>query len=157
MDYSGNGRSNYVHFTDKEKVEKILEFYQLIMQSNEKGDCILVGYDNESGDINSYAFVSVDFDESYKELKEYGLVDIPFEEFEMGDQYELPDFFTVISKYLPEGEVLVWQATGNEGLRYLNGYSVAVNSKGQTAVVNINDIFEKVNELGMGTATGAEY
>ncbi len=61
-----------------------------------------------------------------------------------------------LSLHLADGEVAVLMEIGNEKLRYLIGYTVAVNNKGETASMDLNAIYELAKPLGK-TLTEAEY
>jgi hypothetical protein len=76
---------------------------------------------------------------------------------ETGEESEL-DLAQELSQHLIDGEVAIYQEVGAEKLRYLVGYSVAVNSKGETITVNINDIYRIAQEeLGGENITTCEY
>lgn len=60
--------------------------------------------------------------------------------------------------HLADGEVAVLQESGAEKLRYVTGYAVAVNSRGEILKVDIDDIYERVREAGWGDGvTHAAY
>jgi hypothetical protein len=74
------------------------------------------------------------------------------------DEYVDLDFDKLLAQHLQDGEVAVYQEVGAEKLRYLVGYSVAVNSKGETAMVSIADIYKIAQEeLGGENITLCEY
>lgn len=54
------------------------------------------------------------------------------------------DVLDAVAPHLTPGEWCVIQETGSDKLRYLIGYSRAINSKGQHITVNINDIFKQL-------------
>jgi hypothetical protein len=65
------------------------------------------------------------------------------------DGNQLPkelDFITELPKYLAPETVAIFHEVGNEGMRYLNGYSIAVNSKGKMISIYLNDVFEKAKK-----------
>lgn len=67
------------------------------------------------------------------------------------------DFAAELSKHLAEGEVAVHVHIGAEKLRYLLGYAVAVNHRGETVEVNIDEIY-KLADTHLGVLpTRAEY
>lgn len=151
MDYNGKSRSNYVHFTDVEKVKAILAFYGCVLISNEKGDAILLNGSNDTGDKESTLY-GVD-EETMTKLTELGLVGADDEN--EGD-VELPDFMETLAEYLPDGEVLIWTHIGSEGNKYMNGYALAINNQGQTRGVELTDIYSLAKELGT-TVTEPSY
>ena len=61
-----------------------------------------------------------------------------------------------LSAHLADGEVAILMETGSESLRYLTGTAVAVNSKGETVMLDLTSIYEAANHLGTNI-TRAEY
>jgi hypothetical protein len=144
--YYGNGRSNYVHFTDIEKVRRIVAIYGCAIPKDEddKGWAILA--ETEHGDVDGSKYIGQDDDEDIKELIELGFIKDASEITD--DMFELPDFMKTLAPFIPDGEVLVWQHVGNEKLRYLQGYAVAINNKGEIKSLNIDNIYTMAEELG---------
>jgi hypothetical protein len=68
---------------------------------------------------------------------------------EAEDEREI-DLYSELSVHLADGEVAVLQEVGAERLRYLVGYSVAVNHRGERLSVSIDDVYEKVRAAGWG-------
>lgn len=66
------------------------------------------------------------------------------------DEGEL-DIYAELAGHLADGEVAILQEVGAEKLRYLVGYAVAVNYRGETLAVSIDDIYAKVRNAGWGT------
>ena len=76
-----------------------------------------------------------------------------------GEEEEF-DITEIVARHLAPGEVAVFQHIGNEKLRYLNGYSVAVDSTGKSVRVDLDDIYvlaAKEFEADKGSITVAEY
>ena len=48
------------------------------------------------------------------------------------------------------GEVAILQEVGAEKLRYLVGYAVAVNHRGETLAVSIDEVYGRVRNAGWG-------
>lgn len=67
-----------------------------------------------------------------------------------GEDEEI-DLHAELAGHLAEGEVAVLQEAGAEKLRYLVGYAVAVNHRGEKLAVSIDDVYEKVREAGWGS------
>jgi hypothetical protein len=63
------------------------------------------------------------------------------------DDYDGIDFFLEVAKHLQDDEVAVFQEAGAEKLRYIVGYSVAVNNAGKKVYVSIDDIYKKARKL----------
>lgn len=76
------------------------------------------------------------------------------EEADTDVEVDLPD---VIAQHLVDGDVAVAMEIGYEKLRYLIGYGWAVNSKGETRAVNLEDsILELAKQLGT-QVTGVDH
>ena len=57
------------------------------------------------------------------------------------------EFSTLVKDHLVDDEVAILVEAGSEKLRYLMGYAIAVNSKGEVRSVGLNDIFNHMEEL----------
>ena len=80
----------------------------------------------------------------------------PFEyENEDGDYVEL-DWAEIFKAHLEDGWVAIIMESGAEKLRYIAGYAVAYNSKGETVSINLDDIYEKAKSIGT-SITHATY
>jgi hypothetical protein len=66
------------------------------------------------------------------------------------------DFMEELAEHLADNEVAILQESGAEKLRYVNGYSIAVNNKGERREISINNIYDLAKELGTNI-TRAEY
>jgi hypothetical protein len=66
------------------------------------------------------------------------------------------DFMEELALHLADNEVAILQESGAEKLRYVNGYSIAVNNKGERREISINNIYDLAKELGTNI-TRAEY
>lgn len=60
---------------------------------------------------------------------------------EAGDDYEEFDFMEELAPHLADGSIAVLQGSGHEKLRYVTGYSIAVDNTGKQVSVNIDDIY----------------
>ena len=69
---------------------------------------------------------------------------------EPGEDEEEIDLHAELAGHLAEGEVAVLEEVGAEKLRYLVGYAVAVNHRGEKLAVSLDDIYEKVRAAGWG-------
>lgn len=70
---------------------------------------------------------------------------------EQAESEEEIDLHAELADHLAEGEVAILEEVGAEKLRYLVGYAVAVNHRGEKLAVSIDDIYEKVREAGWGS------
>lgn len=69
---------------------------------------------------------------------------------ELGEDEGEIDLHAELAGHLAEGEVAVLEEVGAEKLRYLVGYAVAVNHRGEKLAVSLDDIYEKVRAAGWG-------
>lgn len=72
----------------------------------------------------------------------------PFQyEDEDGDYVEL-DWAEIFKAHLEDGWVAIIMESGAEKLRYITGYAVAYNSKGDVVTINLDDIYAKAESIG---------
>lgn len=64
-----------------------------------------------------------------------------------GESIEL-EWDNIIAPHLVDGQVCVIQEIGNEKLRYLTGYAIAFNNKGEKEYINLSNIYDQAKELG---------
>ena len=63
------------------------------------------------------------------------------------------DIYTLVASHLVDDEVAVFQEVGFEKMRYLAGTSVAVNAKGESQVIQLDDIYDIARkQLGAGSS-----
>jgi hypothetical protein len=67
------------------------------------------------------------------------------------------DFLDELSQHLAYGSVAVMMECGAEKLRYITGQAVAINSRGETRVISLNDIYKKARKLGSEEVSLCEY
>ncbi len=60
------------------------------------------------------------------------------------------DFKGVLATHLSDGECAVIFEIGNEKLRYLTGYAVAIAYTGETVELGLHDIYKKAQEAFLG-------
>ncbi len=77
------------------------------------------------------------------------------EDEETGEDTEL-DFIGLVAEHLADGHVAVFMEAGAEKLRYIIGTAVAINNKGETAEISLNDIYDAARGLG-AHCTRCEY
>lgn len=65
------------------------------------------------------------------------------EETEDWDEF---DFMEELAPHLADKSIAVLEATGAEKLRYVCGYAVAINNKGERISININEIYKLATE-----------
>jgi hypothetical protein len=66
------------------------------------------------------------------------------------------DLAAELSAHLEEGWVAVLMEAGAEKCRYVAGWALAVNSKGETRQVSLQDIYDLARQIGEHV-TKAEY
>lgn len=66
------------------------------------------------------------------------------------------DFLGELAEHLPDGWVAVYEEVGYEKMRYLVGYAMAINNKGETKEISISEIYERAKALGEHISV-AEY
>jgi len=67
------------------------------------------------------------------------------------------DFIQELAKQLAPDAVAVVMEVGSEKMRYLNGYTCAVNSTGKTVELNLNQIYQQAKRRFGKLPTTAEY
>lgn len=113
-------RSNYFAVKDPEAFKKFCELHELDLF--------------QDGDKPFYGFCG------------NGESGIPHD---AGDGSETDiDFMAELAKHLVDDHVAVVIEIGHEKMRYLVGYALAINSKGETAEVSVDDIYAKAKLLG---------
>ncbi len=73
------------------------------------------------------------------------------------EQDDTLDIADEIAAHLADGSVAVVMGAGHEKSRYVAGWSVAINSKGESVRVNLDDIYELAQAKLGGNPTRAEY
>jgi hypothetical protein len=123
--YESRGRTNYFRVRNQRKFREWCKRYEFELITQGKGRDKLFGFivDEERGLPSSY------FDEASGEDVECDPLD------EMAD-------------HLAPGHVGIYIEIGNEKMTYINGFAWAVNSKGDTASVNLFEIMERAKPLG---------
>ena len=120
--FCGMGRSNYFRVNDNDKFREFCGRYELEFWNSEKEPDLVAFYTNGEGG----------FDNCYIN--------------EAGDPVD-GDIEGELAKLLVPGEVAVLMSIGNEKMRYLDGYAVAINSDGFRKAVNLTDIYKKAKLL----------
>lgn len=134
-DWYGFARSNYFHVKDKEKFKEFCDKWNLEMFEGDDGTVGMLAGDASSN--GGWPRCLWDDDNEDQEVADFD------------------DFFDELATHLDK-DVAILQEVGAEKLRYLTGWAVAVNAKGKTVWVNINDIYKKAKKLG-NVVSEAEY
>ena len=138
--YYATARSNYFAVRD----EKAFRVWTTLL-----GLTILepTHHDKVSDGIPRFGIAPGDFDEGGWPTSIYH---------EDTDVCEDIDVAGQLAVHLADGDVAVLMEVGNEKLRYVAGSAVAVNHKGETTSVDIDDIYQAALVLGPNI-TRAEY
>jgi hypothetical protein len=131
----GAARSNYVLVKDVEKFKDAMEPYEVEVEPHYdsvgmKDGRVALFSTGDGGGWNWTRWDTVATDD--------------------GDEESFPEDTNevdLIAPHLQPGEVMVMMEVGNEKLRYLTGNALAFNSAGETAIVSLDDIYEKAKEI----------
>lgn len=127
--YVGHARSNYFRVRDEAAFLRWVETLPGVVARREDGnpECfVLLVEDGENG-----GWPSLRYHEEVEDEEEIHL-------------------HAELAEHLSDGEVAVLEEVGSEKLRYLVGYAVAVNHRGETLSISLDDIYEKVRAAGWG-------
>ena len=131
--YYGKGRTNYFRVNDEAAfIQAMNNLPGLEVHQDNDGRFMVMDSNPDGGGWPTHSY-----DEKTGEDKE---INIAME----------------ISKHLSENEVAVIMETGSEKHRYLIGWAVAINSKGEQRHISLNDIYKMASELG-SNVTEATY
>lgn len=122
--YYAAARSNYFKVKDADEFLKAMELVPNVeIHAGENGTFCILGEDPDGGGWPAFIY--------NEETDDY-------------EDFDLPDY---VSQYLADDSVAIFMETGAEKLRYVVGYAVAVNNKGEQVTVSLNDIYEMAAEL----------
>lgn len=126
--YYASARTNYFAVTDLEAFKADLESKTSSVQvvSKEEDGLTLVALLGNDDDGAGFPFEYEDEDGEYVEL----------------------DWAEIFKAHLEDGWVAIIMESGAEKLRYIAGYAVAYNSKGETVSLNLDDIYDKAKTIG---------
>jgi hypothetical protein len=134
--YYGSGRTNYFLVKDAEEFKKDIDAlgvgFEVVSRTNANG---IVHVALLSEDENGFPA------DTYNEETE---------------DYETISWEEIFGKHLADGSVAIIIEVGSEKLRYLNGYAVAYNNKGESKSIGLEEIYDLAKELG-SEITRAEY
>jgi len=135
--YVGFGRSNHFDVKDAEEFEKFIarftELKLLAVNEDENTFCILD--EGQNGCLPDRMDDGEEFEEEI-------------------------DFLQMISKHLKEeeGNIFVWRSIGYEKMKYLVGYTEAVDHNGKECWMNLDEFEKKCEkELGIIPDSRPEY
>jgi hypothetical protein len=63
------------------------------------------------------------------------------------DDLDQDNLFAALARHLVPGHIAVLVEVGNEKLRYLGGYALAIDSDGRRAEVSLDDIYDKARAV----------
>jgi hypothetical protein len=120
----GVGRSNYFRVKDRAEFDRAMDGLEVEVHEHHSDPGLLCVFGNDEYG----AFPSNLIGPSDEDVE----VDVPL----------------LIGQHLAEGSVAIFQEVGNEKRRYVTGWAVAVNSKGETANISLDDIYDAARKLG---------
>ena len=127
----GIARSNYFRVKDNAAFLIWVDAYNLDYFQDKEGRYAIAASDGEGWPSSCLS-----------EYDEYLDLDLPME----------------LAAHLADGEVAILMEVGNEKLRYITGYAVAVNSKGDIISVGLDEIYKKAaTAFSNHDITRAEY
>jgi hypothetical protein len=133
--YTSSARTNYFRVKDVDAFNKwIKQFSGLETIVQERQGTVGILFDDG---VPTYRWGTIEGDE------------IDFNEVEI-------DFMEELALHLADEEVAVLQEVGAENLRFVNGYAIAVNNKGERRDISLENIYDLAKELG-SNITKAEY
>lgn len=133
--YYGQSRTNYFLVKDAEAFKTEMANYEVtVIEQQMHGE-------------TGYGILDADSDGGGLQWSQFN------EETEDYDDLAWED---IIGKHLKDGSVCVLMETGAEKYRYLTGWAVAFNNKGESRRVNLTDIYDLAKELGTDVVL-AEY
>lgn len=130
----GTARSNYFRVKDADKFKAWVESIQglgMWERTNEPG---LFGIYSDDGDSGGWPSWRPD-----------------------DPEYEEVDLVGELVEHLAEGEVAILMEAGAEKLRYISGYAIAVNHKGEQISVSLADIYQLARATWGIEPTDASY
>jgi hypothetical protein len=150
--YYGNGRTNYFNVKEDKKkdLEELADLFNLNFCDSDTGVCLLSNH--EDGGFDKW-FDEVDLEdctpEQKKVLKEYC-------DFDGTEEVEVC-ITDIIYQFLTDDTVAVFQSVGNEKLRYLTGWVIAVDSTNKCINKSLDLTFEEKQEFKGKKITSCTY
>ena len=128
--YYANARSNYFRVKDPASFKETMAVYDVEVHEN-------------SNEANTFCLLAANAD---------GAVWPSWVEGDRGEEVEI-DFFEIVSSFLADEEVAIFMEAGAEKLRYIVGEAFAVNNKGDSQSVSLDQIYELARKLGKNVTT----
>lgn len=131
--YYASARTNYFAVTDLEAFKADIESKTSSVEvvSKEEDGLTLVALLGNDDDGGGFPFEYANEDGDYVEL----------------------DWAEIFKAHLEDGWVAIIMETGAEKLRYITGYAVAYNSKGETVEIALDEIYERAKSIGTKITT----
>ncbi len=129
-DWYGTSRSNYFMVKDVDKFKALCARWgiEFVAKSDEPELVGFLGL-SEYGGLPSYR---LEKDKDTDEMIEL----------------DSDDFYTELAENLKDGEVVVMIESGAQKHVYITGFAIAINSKGETVSLSLDEIYKKAKGLG---------
>ena len=167
-DWYGHARTNYFKVKDIEKFKEFCDTFYVEMIEQEqvvlKQECYQCLHNNKIPEDCKQVIKRTVGECKGEKIKEQccgflgtdtGAI-VGYAEDIQGNPLEFDDMVKMLATHLEEGWVAILQEVGAEKLRYITGYSLAVNHLGETVDIDINNIYQKAENLGR-CITRCEY
>lgn len=125
--YYGQSRTNYFAVKDAELFEKELENHYVEVITKEINGVTLYGFIDTDDNGNGLSWQVYNEDE---------------------DEHEDFDWIEFLAKHVANDHVAILMEVGSEKYRYFMGNAWAVNSKGETKTISLDNIYTLAEELG---------
>lgn len=125
--YYGTGRTNWFKVKDADAFKAEMEKFSVEVGEGK-------GYGEEDGLFALFG------------LSEEGM---PWQYYdEEADDYVDIEWDKVLGKHLADDWVCVLQEVGNEKMRYVNGFAMAFNNRGDVETLNLSKIYDLAKDFG---------
>lgn len=160
-DWYGSARSNYFKVTDPKKFIELCNLWGVETVNGERkvitDRCEACLHGKPDTDCKEYVKVMVGECKGKEENQTlYGFLgntdngSLPSfrQDEETNTEYDFDDFLTELAPIIKDNWIAIMMECGAEKLRYISGFSIAINSKGIKESVNLSDIYDKTEKLG---------
>lgn len=145
-------RTNYFRVKDLEAFKKDLAIHGIKPDAwGDRGAEFILDDNPDNQPAGSIALFSYGFWPSFDEDAVADRLDLDAEEDEIPQEHESIE--DLIAAHLIDTDVAILQGISFEKMRYINGYAVAVNARGEKKSLHLHDIYTLAEQLA---TTGTE-